>query len=360
MSSSALVDVRKNKVWQTQLCVRNFQSPTGQLRSLLIVSRDDQDALNILENAHTDAVWGVTWTSADTALSISADGSIKQWAAPTGQPHPANASFPPQHTLGLVSLSVAPDAKRAIYNSLEGLTSLWDLTTGEITAKFESYARTTDDAEPSWSVSLNPKGETYAAAGGSGNVFIRSAQESNFGERLATLSSGRSKFGFYCSHSPDGRRIAMSSETGQIFIFDIESSSLSATYTSHAMSVRSLAWSPDSSLLLSASDDKRLVLHDVRSSPGGTVASFAGHSSWVLSTDISPDGRLGLSGSADKTIKVWDIGARAAVSTMQDTGEVWSVSWRPLPAPTGSVGAFVTGGEDGTVRWWRGAGGAVA
>lgn len=50
-------------------------------------------------------------------------------------------------------------------------------------------------------------------------------------------------------------------------------------------------------MLLSASEDKRLVLHDVRSAPGGTVASFAGHSSWVLSTDISPDGRLGLSGS---------------------------------------------------------------
>lgn len=189
----------------------------------------------------------------------------------------------------------------------------------------------------------------------------------------------------------------MSSETGQIFIFDLESNSLTTTYTSHAMSVRSLAWSPDSSvrpslarrmyssvsffvvqLLLSASEDKRLVLHDVRTSSGGTVASFSGHSSWVLSADISPDGRLGLSGcvhlprffpfllpiknysssniasrSADKSIKVWDIAARAAVSTIQDTGEVWAVSWRPRPAAAGAgPGAFVSGGEDGVVRWW--------
>lgn len=84
------------------------------------------------------------------------------------------------------------------------------------------------------------------------------------------------------------------------------------TFTSHAMAVRSVAWSPDSTvchhklkgaylinvlqLLLSASEDKRLVLHDVRTAPGGAVASFSGHSSWVLSTDISPDSRLGLSG----------------------------------------------------------------
>lgn len=294
----------------------------------------------------------------DTVISISADGSIKQWSA-KAQPHPPNSNFPPPHVLGLVSLSVAPNGQRAIYNSIEGMTALWDLGSGEVVGKYESYVRGSEDAEPSWSVSLHPNCETYGSCGGSGNVFIRSAQPSNFGERLSTLSSGRHKFGMYCSHSPDGRRIAMSSETGQIYIFDLETESLTTTFTSHAMSVRSLAWSPDSSLLLSASEDKRLVLHDVRVTPGGTVASFIGHSSWVLSVDFSHDGRLGLSGSADKTIKVWDIAARAAVSTIQDTGEVWSVSWQPRPAAVGSVGGFISGGEDGIVRWWRGAGAGV-
>lgn len=60
--------------------------------------------------------------------------------------------------------------------------------------------------------------------------------------------------------------------------------------------------------------------------------------------------------SADKTVKVWDIAARAAVSTIQDTGEVWSVSWRPQVPAAGSAGAFVSGGEDGTIKWWRSAG----
>ena len=118
-----------------------------------------------------------------------------------------------------------------------------------------------------------------------------------------------------------------------------------------------------SQLLISASEDKRLILHDVRvSSSGksgsGAVATFSGHSSWVLSTDISPDGRLALSGSADKTTKVLDIGARAAVSTVQDQGEVWSVSWRPKPPAHGTAGAYVIGGEDGLVRWYRSAGAA--
>ncbi|KII94561.1 hypothetical protein PLICRDRAFT_33361 [Plicaturopsis crispa FD-325 SS-3] len=309
---------------------------------------------------HVDAIWDIAWSPDDTVLSASADGTIKQWDSAAGQVKHAR----PPHTLGLVSLSVSPTGQYVLYNSLEGLTCLWDTTRGEIVGKFESYLRgsSSEDGEPSWSVSLNPRGGTYASTGGSGNVTIHSADPDTFGQRRASLPSNRNKFGMHCTHSPDGSRVALGTESGQIYIFDLETNSLAATYTAHAMTVRSLAWSPDSQLLLSASEDKRLILHDVRSSASGkagsgVVASLSGHSSWVLSTDISPDGRLALSGSADKTIKVWDIAARAAVSNIQDTNEVWSVSWRPRASTIGA-GAFVTGGEDGMVKWWRAAGAA--
>ncbi|KAI0315149.1 WD repeat-containing protein 61 [Amylostereum chailletii] len=266
------------------------------------------------------------------------------------------------HNLGLVSLSTTPDGRYALYNSIEGMTRLWDLESGEIVGTHESYARSgSTSSEPSWSVSMNPRGGTYASTGGSGNITIHSAApDSTFGQKKDVLSSGRNKFGMRCAYSPNGERIALAIDSGHIFLFDVASTTLIATYTSHAMSVRSLAWSADSSLLLSASEDKRLILHDVRSSssgkPGsGAVASLTGHSSWVLSADISPDSGLALSGSADKTIKVWDLAARAAVSTIQDTGEVWSVAWKPS-SPAGAGAAFVSGGEDGVVRWWRAAG----
>ncbi|KAL4265100.1 WD40/YVTN repeat-like-containing domain superfamily protein [Pleurotus pulmonarius] len=304
----------------------------------------------------TEGVWGVKWTATESVVSVSADGSIRQWSSDNGTPHPADVNKPPPHTLGLISLSVSPDGQRALYNSLEGTTAMMDLSNGEIVGKFESYVRSSEGAEPSWSVSLNPKGETYASSGSSGNVTIHSSQPNNFGERLSTLTSGRTKFGMCCSHSPDGSRVALSSESGQIFIFDLETGSLGATYTSHAMAVRTMSWSWDNGYLLSGSDDKRLILHDVRAptkAAGGAAATFTGHSSWVLSSDVSPDGRLALSGSADKTIKVWDIAARAAVSTISETGEVWSLSWRPKPSEHGKGAGFVSGGEDGVVRWRR-------
>lgn len=113
----------------------------------------------------------------------------------------------------------------------------------------------------------------------------------------------------------------MASEAGQVYVFDLATGQLGATYTSHAMAVRSLAWSPDGQvcpsalsipssrklmmgiqMLISASEDKRLVMHDARQASAagrhgaGAVATLTGHSSWVLSADVSPDGRLLLSG----------------------------------------------------------------
>ncbi|KAI6098511.1 WD40-repeat-containing domain protein [Pisolithus sp. B1] len=307
---------------------------------------------------HADEVWSVAWTSSDTVISGSVDGTVKQWDSTSGQVSLAR----PPHNLAIVSLSVSPDARFVLYNSLEGTTCLWDIQSDKIVGKHESYDRSTvDGAEPSWSVSLNPKGGTYAASSGTGNVNVFSANPDSFGAKQATLVSGKSKYGMVCKYSPDGRRIGLALENGQLFIFDVESQSLTTTYSSHAMTVRDFAWSYDSSLLLTASDDKRLTLHDVRLSPSGkpgsgAVATLVGHSSWVLCTDISPDSRLAVSGSADKSIKVWDLSARCAVSTTHESGEIWSVSWRPKPPAPGSTGAFVSAGQDGFVRWWRSAG----
>lgn len=112
-----------------------------------------------------------------------------------------------------------------------------------------------------WSVSIHPKGEKYAASSGSGNVNVYSANPDTFGARQAVLSSGKAKHGMDCkfvgslasfrfrslinTQNPDGSRVALAIETGHIFIFDVESQSLTSTYSSHAMTVRGFAWSYD-------------------------------------------------------------------------------------------------------------------
>jgi WD repeat-containing protein 61 len=63
--------------------------------------------------------------------------------------------------------------------------------------------------------------------------------------------------------SPDGRHIASGAIDGIISVFDVASGKLVHTLEGHAMPIRSLAFSPDSQLLLTASDDGHMKLYDV-------------------------------------------------------------------------------------------------
>lgn len=48
----------------------------------------------------------------------------------------------PPHVLGMVSLDVDESGTRVLYNSIEGITSLWDTSVGHKAVKHESFVRT--------------------------------------------------------------------------------------------------------------------------------------------------------------------------------------------------------------------------
>lgn len=148
--------------------------------------------------------------------------------------------------------------------------------------------------------------------------------------------------------------------------------------SAHSAPIRSISFT--SSLLITASDDKRINVFDLRaltsggsnqsgsSTRKGEVASMGGHEGWVVSVEARND-RLLASGSSDGTIKLWDLSApTTALSTLRDhTGDVWSLSWAPDRGPpvidglggaSAGIGGgqLVTAGEDGALRWWRGGG----
>ncbi|KAH8822708.1 WD repeat-containing protein 61 [Flagelloscypha sp. PMI_526] len=302
---------------------------------------------------HSGSIWCLTQPTSNTILTGSADGSflITSW---DGTVH---ESAPSKHTLGINSISSSKDGSRALWNSIEGTTGLIDLATGqEPVSRYASFMRRGDEGEePSWSTCLHPSKPLYASTGASGTLWLHSAEPDSFGKRIKHVGTGaKTKFGMHIKWSPTTPNVALSSESGQIYVYDSEASQLVSTFTSHAMAVRQMSWSGDSSLLVSASDDRHVTIHDMRTTKGGGVASLGGHSSWVLSCDISLDGRLLVSGSADGQVKVWDIAARQCVSTIADSGEIWATAWKPDSSlPTAY---FVSGGDQGVAKAWRAAG----
>ena len=110
----------------------------------------------------------------------------------------------------------------------------------------------------------------------------------------------------------------------------------------------------DGTKILSGGADNAGRMYDVTTGQAQQVAQHDAPIK-VVKWIETPQGGILATGSWDKTIKVWDLAARAAVSTIQESTEVWAVSWQPASG-AGSGGAFVTGGEDGMVKWWRAAG----
>jgi len=82
----------------------------------------------------------------------------------------------------------------------------------------------------------------------------------------------------------------------------------------HAGALRSVAFSPDGTRLVSGSWDHTLRLWDVKS--GALIRVLKGHGDAVHTAVFSPDGRAIVSGSADKTVRLWNAGTGALVKEL--------------------------------------------
>jgi dipeptidyl aminopeptidase/acylaminoacyl peptidase len=119
-------------------------------------------------------------------------------------------------------------------------------------------------------------------------------------------------------------------------------------FRGHTDAVRSVAFSPNSKLLASASDDKTVKLWDVGT--GTERTTLRGHTDCVQSVTLSPDGKVVASASIDKTVRLWDAVGGKQLATLQHAEPVCSVAF----SPDGK--SLATGDEDGMVRLWDVAG----
>jgi eukaryotic-like serine/threonine-protein kinase len=97
----------------------------------------------------------------------------------------------------------------------------------------------------------------------------------------------------------------------------------------HTDQVTSVAWSPDSTQVVSGSYDYTVKVWDITSRELlTTFQSPQGHTDVVTSVAWSPDGTRVASGSWDKTIKVWNIATGTLIATYSGhTHAVSAVAW---------------------------------
>ncbi|MBN1679930.1 MAG: SH3 domain-containing protein [Anaerolineae bacterium] len=123
-----------------------------------------------------------------------------------------------------------------------------------------------------------------------------------------------------------------------------------AVLQGHGGTVDALAFSPDGSLLVSASWDGTARLWNMASQ--AEIAILAGHMDRVVDVAFSPDGTRVVTASWDGTVRVWDVSTGAEVTMSTPGAEINAVAW----SADGSQVAM--GAADGVVWVWEPASGS--
>lgn len=265
--------------------------------------------MHVQTAAHDDSIWSIAWSrggqgeALNRIVSGGLDDTVKTWLWNENKGEETKENISKEvghvaaplelryifegHSLGVVSVDVSHDGTTAVSSSTDCNIRFWDLESGSAVEATE-HSASNIDAGPisSWTTVYSPDDTMIATGDANGKINLYSTQT---GKLLTTLNT-TGKFAYSVAISPDGRLVASGSlDDGMIKVFDIESEKVVQTLEGHAMTVRCLTFTDDSSSIVSGSDDKLIKIFDIKS--GDVVTSLSGHGSWVLSIDMSPDGK---------------------------------------------------------------------
>jgi WD40 repeat-containing protein SMU1 len=118
-----------------------------------------------------------------------------------------------------------------------------------------------------------------------------------------------------CAFSKDSELLATGSQEGEVKVWRVATGQCAKRYQrAHGEGVTWIAWSKDSSQILTASFDKTARAHGLKS--GKTLKEYRGHTSYVNSAVYSRDNHKVITGSSDGNVIVFDSRTTEVLNTI--------------------------------------------
>lgn len=184
-----------------------------------------------------------------------------------------------------------------------------------------------------------------AVAAGGGGIYWFESRRPAEGTLLNTYK-GHSNQMTSVAWSPDSKRIASASWDDTVQVWDALNGAAPYTYGNNFTIVCSVAWSPDGKRIASANAINTVQVWNA--TDGSSPYTYKGHSAQVNAVAWSPDGKRIASASQDKTVQVWNaIDGSSPFSYKNHTDQVAGVAWSPDGKRIASAS------WDGTVQVWN-------
>ena len=210
---------------------------------------------------HTDGIWSVAFTSdASRIVSGSGDQTIRIWDMTSDSP-PGVISV--AEDISRVAVSRDGRTIMALRKSDRAIL-LWDAQTKQRSGTLSSDTIEGSTVLPR-SMALSQDGETLIGPADTGSAIAIWDFPRRRLQRLVPVLRGENGIEALAI-SPDGSRVAVGgTNSGSLSVWDVRKGKLLLTLSGHTQGMRSLAWTPDGTRLISSSQDGTVRVWDSRS-----------------------------------------------------------------------------------------------
>ncbi|MCA9262750.1 MAG: serine/threonine protein kinase [Planctomycetales bacterium] len=253
-------------------------------------------------------------------------GDLALWDARTGR---LIAEWE-AHPYVVASLEFSPDSERLLSANFDSNVMLWDVATRQKLAEFEG----------AHSARFSASGEWIAFGSATGRLVI--ARVDGAIEHTIPAHEG---FIHAVAFAPDEQFLASAGQDGAVRIWEIESGKQHAELLSGVL-LWSMDWSPNGAYLAVGDAAGGLQLWHARQHH--RLHTLAAHRATIVDIAFSPDSSLVATASQDNLARVWDVSSGTLTRECQGHGATVVA----LAFPN-SADRLLTASHDGTIKRWH-------